>query len=224
MRDPYLYANETVLRNKLDIHDQQMLDDAEADYVSFRLKDLVMNPIPGDYDIDHLMAMHEFIFQDLYEWAGKPRIISIYKEEPVLGGQSIEYSDPFDIVSDIKHVLLDANKKQWTEMDRQTLADTFSDFLAELWKIHPFREGNTRTTVTFCCQFIEDKGIDINRTLFEKTPDTSGLRWLHIMRSLPTEVTFQKKSIYDELFLTRLRLPEREFSFALSLKYILSAA
>ena len=58
MADPYLFANENVLRNKLDIHDQKLLDDAEADYVSFRLKDLVMNPIPGNYDVEHLMSMH----------------------------------------------------------------------------------------------------------------------------------------------------------------------
>ena len=37
-----------------------------------------------------------------------------------------------------------------------------------MWKIHPFREGNTRTTITFCCQFIEAQGIMINRKLFEE--------------------------------------------------------
>ena len=51
--------------------------------------------------------MHEYIFQDLFEWAGQPRNISIYKEEDVIGGQSIEYSDPFDIVNDVHHVLSD---------------------------------------------------------------------------------------------------------------------
>ena len=168
MRDPYFYANENILRNKLGIHDQNELENAEADYVTLRLKDLVMNPIPGNYDTDHLMRMHEFIFQDLYDWAGKPRIISISKEEPILGGQSIEYSDPFDIVSDIDHVLFDMNKKEWKQMGRELLTEEFSDSLAALWKIHPFREGNTRTTVTFCCQFIDETGIGINRELFEQ--------------------------------------------------------
>lgn len=40
MRDPYLFPGEDVLRNKLDIHDQKLLDEAEADYVSYRLKDI----------------------------------------------------------------------------------------------------------------------------------------------------------------------------------------
>lgn len=45
MRDPYFYDDEDILRNKLDIHEQSLLNDAEADYVSLRLKDLVMNPL-----------------------------------------------------------------------------------------------------------------------------------------------------------------------------------
>ena len=86
MRDPYLYEESLVLKNKLNIKIQEELDDAEADYVVYRLKDLAMNPMPGEYNTEHLLNMHYYIFQDLYEWAGEPRIISIYKEEDVLGG------------------------------------------------------------------------------------------------------------------------------------------
>lgn len=167
MRDPYLYDGELVLKNKLDIHQQDLLNDAEADYVTYRLKDLVLNPLIGDYHTDHFLKMHEYIFQDLYEWAGKPRIISIYKEEDVLGGMSIEYSDPFDIVNDLHHVLADMRSKDWKIMDLNSLTLEFCDSLAKLWKIHPFREGNTRLTVTFCCQFIDEMGRVINRKLFE---------------------------------------------------------
>ena len=44
----------------------------------------------------------------------------------------------------------------------------FCDSLARLWKIHPFREGNTRTTITFCCQFADEMGFSLNRKLFEE--------------------------------------------------------
>jgi cell filamentation protein len=167
MRDPYLYEDVPVLKNKLNIKEQSLLDEAEADYVVYRLKDLALNPLPGKYHTDHFFQMHEYIFQDIFEWAGKPRTISIYKEEDVLGGQSVEYSDPFDIVSDIHHVLADMRNKDWTSMDRAELATEFCDSLARLWKIHPFREGNTRTTVTFCCQYADEMGFSINRKLFE---------------------------------------------------------
>ncbi|MBE5879094.1 MAG: hypothetical protein E7288_03845 [Lachnospiraceae bacterium] len=168
MRDPYLYENSYVLKNKLDIKTQEELDEAEADYVVFRLKDLALNPMLGKYNTEHLLKMHYYIFQDLYEWAGEPRIISIYKEEDVLGGMSVEYSDPFDITNDIHHILSDMRQKKWKEMDRKQAADEFCDSLAKLWKVHPFREGNTRTTITFCCQYADEIGLKINRELFEK--------------------------------------------------------
>ena len=168
MRDPYLYENSEVLKNKLDIRTQDGLNDAEADYVVYRLKELAMNPLPGGYNTEHLLKMHHYIFQDLYEWAGEPRSIAIYKEEDVLGGMSIEYSDPFDIVRDIHNILSDLREKSWEDMDRKQATVEFCDSLARLWKVHPFREGNTRTTITFCCQYADSVGLNINRELFEK--------------------------------------------------------
>ncbi len=39
--------------------------------------------------------------------------------------------------------------------------------MADVWKIHPFREGNTRTTITFFCQLIDEKYKKANRKIFE---------------------------------------------------------
>ena len=168
MRDPYLYEEVQVLKNKLDIRSQEELDDAEADYVVYRLKDLTMNPMQGEYNTEHLLKMHHYIFQDLYDWAGEPRIIAMYKEEDVLGGMSVEYSDTFDITKDIHFILSDMRNKPWKDMDRKLAANEFCSSLAALWKVHPFREGNTRTTITFCCQYADEIGLKINRELFEK--------------------------------------------------------
>lgn len=66
MRDPYLYPDSDVLMNKLNIRNQSELDEAEADFVVFRLKEVAQNPLPGDYNYAHLMRMHEALFQDLY--------------------------------------------------------------------------------------------------------------------------------------------------------------
>lgn len=168
MRDPYLYDDSTVLKNKLDIRDEETLKGAEANYVSLRLKDIALNPLKGDYHTPHLLKMHEVIFQDLYEWAGSIRTISIYKEEDVLGGMSVEYSDPFDIACDLSHALKDMRETYWDKMKPLERAHSFAKCLAKIWKVHPFREGNTRTVVTFCCQYIDEVGYLLNRELFEK--------------------------------------------------------
>ena len=61
--------------------------------------------------------MHKYIFQDMYEWAGHQRKLNIYKEKPVLGGLSVEYSDMFDIPKDAEHALTEMRGKSWNDMD-----------------------------------------------------------------------------------------------------------
>ena len=100
MRDIYLDESTGVLKNLLNIKDKRQLDEAEADYVTYRLKEIAKNPLPGAYDYAHILEMHKYIFQDIYEWAGQQRKLNIYKEEPVLGGLSIDYSEVFDIPKD----------------------------------------------------------------------------------------------------------------------------
>lgn len=168
MRDIYLYENENVLKNKLNIKNAKLLEEAEGNYVSLRLKEITLNPLEGAYDYQHFLEFHAYIFQDIYEWAGQQRKLNIIKEEPVLGGLSVEYSDVFDIARDMVSVLNRMNSRDWKGLDRKTLVKNFSADLASLWKVHCFREGNTRTVITFCCQYADEKGFPINRKIFEE--------------------------------------------------------
>ena len=105
--------------------------------------------------------------RDIYEWAGCPRIINIEKAEAVLGELSIEYSDCYDIKKDAVLVLSEMNAFHWRTAEFDQVVEKFSDCMARLWKVHPYREGNTRTIVTFCSMFIEAQGIYIESDLFK---------------------------------------------------------
>lgn len=167
MNDPYLYPNSEVLKNLGDIHDEQNLKDMEADYTLYRLSEIVSNADWISFDFGSLCEMHYQIFQDVYEWAGKPRIMNIEKQEVVLGELSVEYSDCFDIERDAGQVLQDMNLFDWKAASFDSIIENFSSFLARLWKVHLFREGNTRTIVTFCSMFIEAQDIYIESDLFK---------------------------------------------------------
>ena len=65
MRDPYLYEDSDVLKNKLDIKTQDGLNDAEADYVVYRLKDLAMNRCLESMILNIFLRMHYCIFSGL---------------------------------------------------------------------------------------------------------------------------------------------------------------
>lgn len=127
-----------------------------------------MNPLPGKYDYDHFLEMHYYIFQDIYDWAGQQRKLNIYKEEPVLGGISVNYSDVFDIAKDATFALNEMTSINWNRLSQEEKAKKFSESLAKIWKVHCFREGNTRTAITFCCQYADEMGFTINRKLFEE--------------------------------------------------------
>ncbi|MFV0497581.1 MAG: Fic/DOC family protein [Candidatus Fimivivens sp.] len=166
--DPYLYPGTEVLINKGNHHSQEALDSMEADYVSARIKALMLNPLPGEYDFLHLCKIHHWIFQDIYEWAGKTRSINIEKSEYVLGGLSVEYSDFKNIQKDAENAIESLNSIEWQQLNDEAKANEFSKHMAQLWRIHGFREGNTRTVVTFCCLFAESRSIPLEPSLFEK--------------------------------------------------------
>jgi len=168
MHDPYLYDDCTVLKNKLGIKNVDLLDKVEVEFSCNAIHDLLINPVQGDYDFKHLCRFHARIFGDVYEWAGQPRTVPIEKQEAVLGYASIEYTKPQEIESEATTVLQRMDAISWDIISLDEQAEVLSANLADLWKVHPFREGNTRTTVTFICQFAESKGLPLDRELFEQ--------------------------------------------------------
>lgn len=167
MKDPYLYPNSDVLKNLANVRDSEELNNLEADYTLFRLSEVAEDESPEKFNFQTLCELHYRIFQDVYDWAGKPRVINIEKAEAVLGDVSVEYSDCFDIAKDAEKILERANNYDWGMASFEDIIETFSSFMAELWKVHPFREGNTRTVVMFCSMFIEAQGLYIESDLFK---------------------------------------------------------
>ena len=171
MNDPYLYPNTEILVNKFNIKDIDALKTMEADFTSSRLKDLIQNGIRGNFNLHHLLDFHYHIFQDIYYWAGEIRTINIEKPEPALGGISVEYSNYDNIKSDITTILADIESIVWSNLNLDNKSILFSKFMADLWKVHPFREGNTRTIITFCCYFAQNKGFPLDTDLLKDNSD-----------------------------------------------------
>lgn len=166
--DPYIDRKSGILKNKAGIKDKKELDKLEADYTSISLKKLTLNPVKGDFDFEHLCKIHERIFGKIYEWAGSPRTINIEKEEDILGGLSIQYSEYGNIKRDAEKVIEKMHSVKWDKLNPDERVAEFSACMSDLWKVHPFREGNTRTVVTFCCDFAESRGFGLDKNLFKE--------------------------------------------------------
>ncbi|MDF1599530.1 Fic family protein, partial [Mesorhizobium sp. YIM 152430] len=168
MSDPYLYPGTTVLINHFNIRDQAKLDSKERRETLKTLKGLYDNPVKGDFGLAHLLELHRRIFAPVYPFAGEIRRIDMVKAEEKLGGGSVEYA-PFHLARlQAEHHLKQLNACDWSglsDLSRAQDMASFAGMIVDLWKIHPFREGNTRTTMTFMHQFAAAKGFALDREL-----------------------------------------------------------
>jgi cell filamentation protein len=138
--DPYTYANSTVLVNKLDLRDQEELDDFEAEISNARS----VEPLPeGQLDFAHYCAVHHHLFQDVYEWAGKPRTVRMSK-------QGSPFCFPEHIDAQASKLFSELKADNFLEnLPAAEFAPKAAHFLAELNVIHAFREGNGRSQLSF---------------------------------------------------------------------------
>lgn len=166
--DPYVYEGSTVLINHLNITDDKELIEVEAQFLIAAI--LEMDTLLETVDFlsdDSINAVHHYLFSDLYSWAGEYRTINIYKNKPVLNGLSVSYSSASAVSDDIRSLFTWVKEVEWS-MDNTELTNAFTSFIVRLWRIHPFREGNTRTVSIFLKLFAEKHGIYFNLELISK--------------------------------------------------------
>ena len=56
----------------------------------------------------------------------------------------------------------------YSKVDRNGLVNHIAQFVSGLWQIHPFGEGNTRTTAVFTILYLRSMGFDVTNDLFAK--------------------------------------------------------
>ena len=161
MKDIYVYPNTNVLINKLNIKTTKELDDAENALVSLNIANLLSNPFEIKTVFD-IKKIHKHLFSDLYDWAGENRKINMYKEEPVLNGLSVSYSDYREIDNDLNKLDKDFKKVQWNDLNKLETINNIVRLISRMWRIHCFREGNTRTTTTFLYLFMIQLSLKVN--------------------------------------------------------------
>lgn len=164
------YPESDVLINKYNIRDKELLEKFEIQKVFAKLLGLDVRPMRIDYtfDTEHLVNIHQYLFGDIYEWAGTFRRENLYKSERVLSGGSAEYADYHEIEKCLETLLQKSKNIDWKNVTNK--GETVSDFLLELWSIHPFREGNTRTCITFLWHYLKGKNVDFQVALLRNNP------------------------------------------------------
>lgn len=150
--DPYCYPGSDVLRNRLGLTDAVDLEAFETEITAARAAE----PLPnGRFGVAHYQAIHRHLFQDVYAWAGKFRTVRLAK-----GGNSFCY--PEYIKPEMDKLFAQLRSDDWLRnRDSERFIEGATLFLADLNQIHPFREGNGRTQLSFLAVLADRAGHEL---------------------------------------------------------------
>lgn len=159
------YENSTVLINKFDIRDAKKLDMLEQSITSALIAKAAIEIPFENVDFEFYKELHKYVFGDIYEWAGKIRLVNMSKK-----GTNF---CPFEKIEQAGNRLFVGLKNQnyLKEMNDEEFLDEFVNLYCELNYLHPFREGNGRIQRLFLVMLLRNAGkrIDfstIDRDLF----------------------------------------------------------
>lgn len=153
--DPYSEAN-GVLKNKLGITNTKDLNEVEADLSVLAVNEILTRPIPQEFSVAVLQAIHKEIFEEVYPWAGQFRKVDIAKGDTFFETHK-DIGKKLDLLFDQCK-----GKDFFVGLSDEEFSVGLADFLLELNRIHPFREGNGRTQRLLSSQMALNAGYSIS--------------------------------------------------------------
>ena len=133
-----------VLRNTKGLTDAARLEAFIARQSYMRVAELERSPLSGNFDIQHLRRIHQYIFQDVFPWAGN------FREVTTVRTNSFSFPPPVYILPSLETLFTNIrNENHLKHLDPDTFALRAAHYLSEINAVHPFREGNGRTQREF---------------------------------------------------------------------------
>ena len=144
---------------------QQEKRTEEADKVAVRIAELIAHKT-FSFRPNCLASIHRHLFEGIYKFAGIYRDYNIAKPELVLRGDTVRYESG-NLISDTLEYEFDTEKKfSYEGLSMPEMVKHISRFTANVWQIHPFGEGNTRTIAVFTIQFLRQLGFEVTNEIF----------------------------------------------------------
>lgn len=152
----YCYPNSNILINQLNIKNAKDLQYYEAKITAAKSLGLRLQGITGNFNKEHFLSIHRYLFEDIYPFAGILREENIAKDE--FRFAMWEYIEP-----ELERLLNQLQKENYLQnLSKIELAKRLAYYLSELNVLHPFREGNGRTNREFIRQLALKNGYILN--------------------------------------------------------------
>ena len=138
----------------------------ECDFVSMRIVELLEQD-NFELSVGYLKYIHKYLFQDVYEFAGEFKKIDFSKHEKILNNDSVAYGDAKTLNESLEYDISLEKEKNYKDMSIVEVIKNITDFTSSIWQVHPFREGNTRTTAVFIEEYLISLGYNVDNSLFK---------------------------------------------------------
>lgn len=167
---PYVYPGTQVLINHFGIRNLAVLQRVVDTVAALRDDQLNSGPVTGNFDLAHLCLIHRALFQDIFAWAGQPRIVDTEKH-----GQ--DFLPAADIPGGFQHLHDELTAENFL---RGLAAEEFADRLTRYWyciyAVHPFRDGNSRAMRHFFADLAAAAGYRLDFAAIDRTALLSACR------------------------------------------------
>ena len=164
------YEIENLLKEyyaKKDCNNEKISNEKECDLVSLRIAELLEDKSFGFSPVT-LKNIHRYLFKDIYDFAGSYRKYNITKKEPILNGNTVTYADFNNIEEYFNYDFNEEKEFEYSKLTSDEMIKHIAKFTSSIWQVHPFGEGNTRTTAVFIEKYLNSLGFDVNNDMFEK--------------------------------------------------------
>lgn len=151
----YCYDGTNILINKANIRDYETLERIDRIQTTYALSKLHLSRVHGNFGIEHYKAIHKYLFNELYDFAGEFRVENISKD-------GIPFCRPEFIYRQLNVLLEQMKKQSYKITSEEELLDFLAYFYSEINLVHPFREGNGRTLREFIREYVLEINNRIN--------------------------------------------------------------
>ena len=139
----------------------------EADLIAIRIAQIISEDT-FSFTVGQLISIHKRLFEDVLIHAGKLRKYNFIKKEWVLDWATVWYGDYRELETMLAYDFNTEKNFSYSNLSMDEIVDHLSVFISNLWQIHPFEEGNTRTTAVFVIKYLRSLWFDITNDVFAK--------------------------------------------------------
>ncbi|MBR6402493.1 MAG: Fic family protein [Eubacterium sp.] len=137
----------------------------EADVVSVRIA-TILSENAFTFSVPQYVGIHKRLFEGVFSHAGKIRDYNISKKEWVLDGASVHYGNALELREMLEYDIRTEKEYEYSTDSISSIISHLAKFVARLWQIHAFGEGNTRTTAVFFIKYLRSMGFDVTNDIF----------------------------------------------------------